>query len=128
MELSRPPHAMNFDTSAPADCSQLIRLTNPQRCATLAGQLIYYPHTTRCAYRCKHPLYVYLGQIAKQHPFRMLSDLLRGKSRPSGRGRIAQTPRASCRELMRRSLLLDVLADDFDGCASTASGKVGRRP
>ena len=29
---------------------------------------------------------------------------------------------------MRRLLLFDVLADDFDGCAAAASGEVGGRP
>ena len=41
-----------------------------------------------------------------------------------GRGRIAQTPKAS----VRCFLLLDVLAHNADGRASAGGGKVGRRP
>jgi hypothetical protein len=55
-------------------------------------------------------------------------DPVRGKPRPSGRGRIARTPQASFGRLMWRLLLFDVLPDDFDGCAAAASSEAGGRP
>ncbi|KAI3596366.1 Cytosine/purine/uracil/thiamine/allantoin permease family protein [Cupriavidus necator H850] len=55
-------------------------------------------------------------------------DQVRGKPRPLGRGRIARTPSASFRRLMRRLLLLNVLADDLDGRTAAAPCEVRRRP
>ncbi|MDX6011601.1 DUF2252 family protein [Cupriavidus necator] len=55
-------------------------------------------------------------------------DQVRGKPRPLGRRRIARTPSASFRGLMRRLLLLNVLADDLDGRTAAAPCEVRRRP
>lgn len=55
-------------------------------------------------------------------------DRVRGEPRPSGRGRIARTPRASLGRSVWRLLLFDVLADDLDWSTTTVTGETGRRP
>src|SRR5690606_23103160 len=86
--------------------------------------LVLVTHDPALAARCHRELRLSGGRLL----LRAALDPVRGKTRTSGRGRIAGAPYASFGLSVWPVLLCDVLAVALDGCTAATACEVGGRP